>query len=105
MSRDDSPDKPLVYPRITPEYLESLIISEEYFHSEVARISIIVVILEGGLTEFETAMCGSSQKYDEQIGRSKARQKLMTKLQDKEYFAMRRYIHMQAQKAKGQGNE
>ncbi len=91
---DDSSEKGLPYPRITPEYLESLIVFEEYFHCPRARTTILTVVLDNLFSETETVTCGNAQLYDEAIGRQKVKQKLLAKLQEKEYYAMRRYLHM-----------
>lgn len=97
MNPNDSNARTLAYPRITPEYLESLIVSEEYFHSHIARTTTLVVTLDNKYSETATVTCGSTQLFDEQIGRSRAKQKLIAILQEKEYYAMRRYLHMTQQ--------
>lgn len=91
---DDSSDKPLLYPRITPEYLESIITHEEYFHSRHARTTVIVVMLDMDYAVTETVHCGDSRQYDEKEGRIRVKKKLLAKLQDSEYYAMRRFLKM-----------
>lgn len=87
------PKHGLALPRLTLKYLESLIVYEDYHHFPRTRTTVCTVELESGYTETQHVVCANIELYSEQIGRQRAKKKVLEEIQRKEYYALRKNLH------------
>ena len=83
----------LVYPRLTTEYLKSLIASTEYNHVPAARTTICTVMLKIDFAITESVVCPNPDLYDPVAGEKHALIKVLAAIREREYYVLRRHLH------------
>lgn len=88
-----SPKPGLTTPRLTLKYLDSLIIYEDYHHFPRTRTTVCTVELDSGYTETQHVVCANAELYSEDVGKQRAKKKVLEEIQRKEYYALRKNLH------------
>ena len=66
-------EKGLTAPRVTPEHLESVIVSEQYHVFPNTTFTACLLTLKNGYTVLGESACASPENYDAALGRTIAR--------------------------------
>ncbi len=104
MERGIEPDVgALVYPRLTNEYLKTLIRSTTFSHVPVARTTVCTVMLHIDYAITESVICPGSEQYDINTGEKLAMNKVLGALREREYYVLRHMLH--AEKLTKQGED
>lgn len=85
--------KTLVYPRLTPDYLESLVLEENYHHFPNSRVTVCCLTVANGHEIVGIAICGEKDRFDNTTGRRIAREKALSSLMELERYLMRQRLH------------
>jgi hypothetical protein len=85
----------LVYPRLTAEYLKSLISFIQYDHVPQARTTICTVMLEHEFALTVSVVCPNAELYDPQSGEKHALNKMLAAIREREYYVLRRMLHQE----------
>jgi hypothetical protein len=105
MEPDRSPTKPgLLLPRLTPKYLESLIVFEAYAHFPETRTTVINVKLDCDFSITCDVVCTNPALYNEEDGKQRAKKKVLELIYEKEYYALRKQLSAQKKTTVGKGN-
>lgn len=80
-------------PRVTPERLEEVIQKEEYHVFPDSCLTICVLTLKNGFTLTGESACASPENFDEEIGRSIARQNAKDKIWSLEGYLLKQKLH------------
>lgn len=91
VSSDDT--GPLIYPRLTLEYLRSRIVSEHYHYFEATRTTVCSVLLVNGFSITASVVCSNSELYDEAIGRRHVLNKVLEKIRKREYYLLKQRLY------------
>lgn len=83
----------LVSPRLTPAYLESLIVSEDYHHFTGTRVTVCCLQVKNDQSMVGVAICGEPSRFDNTQGRTVARQHAMAKLKAAETYLLRQRLY------------
>ena len=83
----------LVSPRLTPAYLESLILSEDYHHFKGTRVTVCCLKVKNDQSMVGVSICGESSRFDIAEGRRIARGHAITKLKDAETYLLRQRLY------------
>ena len=73
-------DKGLIAPRVTPEHIESVIVSEQYHVFEGTTFTACLLTLKNGFTVLGESACASKENFDEELGRKIARENAKNKI-------------------------
>jgi len=73
-------DKGLNAPRLTPELIDKVIVSEIYHRFEGTQTIVCCLVLENGFTVTGESACASPENYDEEIGRKIAKSNARDKI-------------------------
>ncbi len=65
--------KGLNAPRLTPEYIDSCIVSEQYHHFPGTTVTVCCLMLRNGYNAVGESACVSPENFDAEIGRKIAR--------------------------------
>ena len=97
--------KNLTAPRITPQYIESVILAETYFtaadgaiatgddyHDSLALLTFCVLTLQNGFTVTGESACASPENFDAEIGRKIARQNAVNKIWMLEGYLLKQHL-------------
>lgn len=98
--------KGLTAPRVTPDRIASLIVSEHYFtaaegvrilpeESPLHLLTFCVLVLENGFTVTGESACASPENFDPEIGRQIARRNAQEKIWLLEGYLLRQRLHEQ----------
>lgn len=82
-------DKGLTAPRITPEHIESLIVSEQYNVFEGTTFTSCLLTLKNGFTVHGESACASPENFDPELGRKIARDNAKNKIWMLEGYLLR----------------
>lgn len=72
--------KNLTVPRLTPDYISSLIKSEQYHRFENTTLTVCCLTLQNGYSVTGESACLSPENYDEEIGRGIAKENAIQKI-------------------------
>lgn len=94
-------DKGLTAPRITPEHIDSVIVSEQYHVFEGApgegpRFTACLLTLRNGYQVLGESSCVDHRNFDEQVGRDLARRNARDKIWALEGYLLRDQLHYEA---------
>jgi hypothetical protein len=95
MNSESLSEGTLVYPRLTTEYLKSLIATISYSHVPEARTTVCTVMLKIDYAITESVVCPNPDLYDPVAGEKHALIKVLAELRDKEYYVLRRLLHVE----------
>ena len=88
-------DKGLSAPRITPEHIESVIVSEQYHVFEGTTFTSCLLTLRNGFTVHGESACASPENFDAELGRKIARDNAKNKIWMLEGYLLRHVLHEQ----------
>lgn len=89
-------DKNMTAPRVTPELIESLIVSGEYHRFPDTTVTICLLTLENGYTVVGESACASPENFDEELGRKIARDNAKNKIWSLEGYLLRQRLFEQS---------
>jgi hypothetical protein len=73
-------DKGLTAPRLTPELIDNVIVSEQYHVFEGATVTVCLLTLKNGFQVVGESACASPENFDPEIGREVARDNAREKI-------------------------
>ncbi len=86
-------EKGLTAPRVTPEHIESIIASEEYYRLDNTTVTIALLTLQNGFSVTGESACASPENFDEEIGRKIARANAKEKLWALEGYLLKQRLY------------
>ena len=72
--------KGLTAPRVTPDHIDSTIVSEQYHVFEGTTITVCLLTLRNGYTVSGESACASSENFDAEVGKKRARENARNKI-------------------------
>ncbi|ARV77256.1 hypothetical protein FDI21_gp086 [Pseudomonas phage Noxifer] len=91
----------LVYPRLTTEYLKSLIKTTTFSHVPEARTTSCTVMLHIDWAITESVVCPNPELYDPEVGERHAMNKVLAAIREREYYLLRYLLHKEKQSKTG----
>ncbi len=85
--------KNLTAPRVTPERLEEVIISEQYHVFPNSTFTACLLTLENGYTVLGESACASPENFNAELGRKIARDNAKNKIWALEGYLLRDSLH------------
>ena len=85
--------KGLTAPRITPEYLESVIVSEQYHVFPNTTFTACLLTLANGYHVPGESACASPENFNAELGRKIAREHAKNKIWALEGYLLRQKLH------------
>jgi hypothetical protein len=73
-------EKGLTAPRITPEHIESCVVSEQYYVFTDTTFTVCLLTLKNGFQVSGDSACASPENFDAEIGRKIARDNAVQKI-------------------------
>lgn len=89
-------EKGLTAPRVTPEHLESVIVSEQYHVFEGSTFTACLLTLKNGYTVLGESACASPENFNAELGRKIARQNASNKIWSLEGYLLKQKLSEQA---------
>lgn len=86
-------EKGLTAPRVTPERLEEVIVSEQYHVFPNTTFTACLLTLENGYTVLGESACASKANFDADLGRKIARDNAKNKIWQLEGYLLRQKLH------------
>ncbi len=88
-------EKRLDAPRVTPERLEEVIVSETYHVFPGTTFTACLLVLENGYSVLGESACASPQNFDAELGRKIARSNAVNKIWPLEGYLLRDQLSSQ----------
>lgn len=85
--------KGLTAPRLTPDYLKTLITSAEYYVFPNTTTTVCCITLQNGFTVIGESACASPENFDKQIGESIAYTNAFDKLWVLEGYLLKQKLY------------
>ena len=82
-------DKNLTAPRVTIEYIESLVVNEQYHVFKESTFTSCLLTLKNGFTVHGESACASPENFDRDLGRKIARGNAVNKIWMLEGYLLR----------------
>lgn len=82
-------EKGLTAPRVTPEHLERVIISEQYHVFNNSTFTACLLTLKNGYTVLGESACASPENFNAELGRKIARESAKNKIWQLEGYLLR----------------
>ena len=89
-------EKGLTAPRVTPEHLESVIVSESFHVFEGTTFTACLLTLKNGYTVLGESACASPENFNAELGRKIARDNAKNKIWSLEGYLLRQKLHDEA---------
>lgn len=86
-------EKGLTAPRVTPDRVESVIVSEQYYVFPGTTFTSCLLTLANGFTVHGESACASPENFDAELGRKIARDNAKNKIWMLEGYALRERLH------------
>ena len=86
-------EKGLTAPRITPERIEQVIVSEQYHVFKGTTFTSCLLTLQNGFTVHGESACASPENFDIELGRKIARDNAKNKISMLEGYNLRQKLH------------
>lgn len=86
-------EKGLTAPRITPEHLDSVIVSEQYHVFVGTTFTACLLTLKNGYTVLGESACASPENFDAELGRKIARENAKNKIWALEGYLLREKLN------------
>lgn len=86
-------DKGLTAPRVTPDRLEQVIVSEQYHVFPNTTFTACLLTLENGYTVLGESACASPENFNAELGRKIARDNAKNKIWALEGYLLRQKLH------------
>jgi hypothetical protein len=87
--------KGLTAPRITPAHINAQIISEAYYVFPGTTVTVCLLTLANGFTVTGESACASAANFNEDIGRSIARDNARDKIWQLEGYRLKQHLWLQ----------
>lgn len=91
VSKDRNDGLPV--PRLTPTYIESLVVLEDYHHFTSTGITICCLTLKNGYSVVAEAACANPQLFDIDTGKKRSKRKALNKLMELEHYLLRQRLY------------
>lgn len=85
-------EKGLTAPRVTPEKLESVIVSEQYHVFQGTTFTACLLTLKNGYTVLGESACASPENFNAELGRKIARDNAKNKIWQLEGYLLRQRL-------------
>lgn len=85
--------KGLTAPRVTPERLEQVIVSEQYHVFPNSTFTACLLTLANGYTVLGESACASPENFNAELGRKIARDNAKNKIWSLEGYLLRQQLH------------
>lgn len=85
-------EKGLTGPRITPEFIDALIVAEQYHVFKDTSVTVCCLTLANGFCVVGHSACASRQNFDEEIGRKIAQAEARDKIWELEGYRLRQKL-------------
>lgn len=85
-------EKGLTAPRVTPERLEEVIKSEQYYVFPDTTFTACLLSLSNGYTVLGESACASPENFNAELGRKIARENAKNKIWQLEGYLLRQYL-------------
>lgn len=95
-------EKGLNAPRLTPEYIDSVIVGESYTNLPDGRTIICQLTLKNGFTIDGKSACVSKDNFNQEIGNKIARQNAREKIWELEGYLLKEKLYQDSLKPKSQ---
>ena len=82
-------EKGLTAPRITPEHLEQVIVSEQYHVFDGTTFTACLLTLKNGYTVIGESACASPENFNTELGRKIARENAKNKIWSLEGYLLK----------------
>lgn len=82
-------EKGLTAPRVTPEHLEGVIVSEQYHVFAGTTFTACLLTLKNGYTVLGESACASPENFNAELGRKIARENAKNKIWSLEGYLLR----------------
>lgn len=89
MNDSDIQENGLVAPRVTPQQIEDVIVSEDYYVFPGTTLTICCLTLKNGYTVTGESACASPENFNQDLGRKIARDNAKQKIWALEGYALR----------------
>ena len=89
-------EKGLTAPRVTPEHLESVIVSEQYHVFPNSTFTACLLTLKNGYTVLGESACASPENFNAELGRKIARENAKNKIWQLEGYLLKERLHAEA---------
>jgi hypothetical protein len=86
-------DKGLTAPRVTPERLEEVVVSEQYHVFQNSTFTACLLTLDNGYTVLGESACASPENFNAELGRKIARDNAKNKIWALEGYLLRQRLH------------
>jgi hypothetical protein len=86
-------EKGLTAPRVTPERLEEVIVSEQYHVFPNSTFTACLLTLKNGYTVLGESACASPENFNADLGRKIARDNAKNKIWSLEGYLLRQRLH------------
>lgn len=86
-------EKGLTAPRVTPQKVEEVIKSEEYYIFPETTVTICLLKLENGFSVVGESACASPENFDEEIGRKVAKENAKNKIWALEGYLLKQELY------------
>jgi hypothetical protein len=85
-------DKGLNAPRLTPDYIDTVITDEDYHVFEKTQLTVCCLTLKNGYTVTGEGACASPENFDAELGRKVAKDKARKKIWDLEGYLLKQRL-------------
>ena len=86
-------EKGLTAPRVTPEHLEDVIVSEQYHVFPNTTFTACLLTLKNGYTVMGESACASPENFNVELGRKIARDNAKNKIWQLEGYLLKQKLH------------
>lgn len=90
---DEIIKKGLTAPRVTPEQLEEVIVSEQFYVFPNTTFTACLLTLDNGYTVLGESACASPENFNAELGRKIARDNAKNKIWSLEGYLLRQKLH------------
>jgi len=86
-------EKDLTAPRVTPERIKEVIVSEDYHVFSGSQLTICCLTLENGFTVSGESACASPKNFDAELGKKIARDNAVNKIWMLEGYLLKQKLY------------
>lgn len=83
----------LISPRLTPSYIESLVVKEDYHHFPDTRVTVCCVTTVNDHDFVGVAICAEKRRFDLEKGKQVARNKVRQHIAEAERYLLRQRLY------------
>ena len=85
-------EKGLTAPRVTPEHLENVIVSEQFYVFPNTTFTACLLTLANGYTVMGESACASPENFNAELGRKIARENAKNKIWQLEGYLLKQHL-------------